>query len=58
MAAARNQVKHTWPAIAGYTIGCGLGAGTDHVFRLWALGLPTALALLACLMGLQPAKAG
>jgi hypothetical protein len=28
MAAARNQVKHTWPAIAGYTIGCGLGAGT------------------------------
>jgi uncharacterized membrane protein YoaK (UPF0700 family) len=52
ISAARNRARHTWPAIVGFAIGCGLGAAADHACGLWSLALPTALALLACVMSL------
>src|SRR5438309_1716932 len=46
-ARARRRAKHTWPAIVGFTIGCGLGAAAFATADLWALALPTGLALVA-----------
>ena len=44
---SRRRAKHTWPAIVGFTIGCGLGAACQAVAGLWSLALPTGLSLLA-----------
>ena len=46
-ARARERAKHTWPAIAGFAIGCGLGAACEAAAGLWSLALPTGLALIA-----------
>jgi uncharacterized membrane protein YoaK (UPF0700 family) len=47
VAKSRRRAKHTWPAIVGFTIGCGLGAVCESRVGLWSLALPTGLALLA-----------
>ena len=51
-ALARARAKHTWPAIAGFVIGCALGAACEPAFGLQSLSLPTGLALLALVLGL------
>src|SRR5512132_1655158 len=52
VAKARNRAVHTLPVIAGFIIGCGLGACWQAAAGLWSLALPTGLALLAFAMGL------
>jgi len=49
-ARARERAKHTWPAITGFAIGCGLGAACEAAAGLWSLALPTGLALIALVM--------
>jgi uncharacterized membrane protein YoaK (UPF0700 family) len=51
-ALARARAKHTWPAIAGFVIGCVLGAACEPAFGLQSLALPTGFALLAFVLGL------
>lgn len=51
MAEARHRARHTWPVILGFTAGAGLGAVCFAAAGLTALGLPTALALIALAMG-------
>ena len=46
-AKAGASAKRTAPAIIGFVSGCGLGAGCEMIIGLWALALPTGLALLA-----------
>jgi uncharacterized membrane protein YoaK (UPF0700 family) len=47
VAKSRRRAKHTWPAILGFIIGCGLGAACYAVIGLWSLALPAGLALIA-----------
>lgn len=49
---ARCRMKHTWPAIVGFTAGAGLGATCFAAAGLWSLVLPAGLALLAFAMSL------
>jgi uncharacterized membrane protein YoaK (UPF0700 family) len=51
-AKAAARTKHTAPAIVGFAVGCGLGAGCEIIIGLWALALPTGLAFLALVIGL------
>jgi len=51
LAKSRRRAKHTWPAIVGFTVGCGLGAACEAIVGLWSLMLPTGLALFALAMG-------
>jgi uncharacterized membrane protein YoaK (UPF0700 family) len=51
-ALARARAKHTWPAIAGFVIGCALGAACEAAFGPRSLALPTGFALLALVLGL------
>lgn len=51
-ALARARAKHTWPAIAGFVVGCALGAACEPAFGLQSLAFPTGFALLALAMGL------
>ena len=46
-AAARGRAMRTLPVIAGFTIGCAVGAACEAAAGLWSLALPTGLALLA-----------
>ena len=50
LAKARRRAKGTWPAIVGFTAGCGLGAACEAAIGLRSLALPTGLALLAFVM--------
>jgi uncharacterized membrane protein YoaK (UPF0700 family) len=47
VAKARSRAKHTWPAIVGFAVGCGLGAICEATIGLSSLALPAGLALLA-----------
>jgi uncharacterized membrane protein YoaK (UPF0700 family) len=49
---ARKAAKHTLPPIAGFAIGCGLGAACESAFGSWSLALPVTLAVLAIAMSL------
>ena len=49
---ARDRARHTWPAIAGFLLGCVLGAGCEAALGLRSLLLPAALALIALALGL------
>jgi uncharacterized membrane protein YoaK (UPF0700 family) len=49
-AESRRRAQRTWPAIAGFTIGCGLGAVSKSLVGLWSLALPAGLALVAIAM--------
>lgn len=57
-AKARSRAKNTWPAIAGFTAGCGLGAACEAAIGLWSLALPAGLALLALAIGVGATRAG
>jgi uncharacterized membrane protein YoaK (UPF0700 family) len=50
VAKARSRAKRTWPAVVGFALGCGLGAGCQAAVGLWSLALPAGLALLALAM--------
>lgn len=50
-ATARSRAKHTWPAVVGFALGCGLGAACQAAVGLWSLALPAGLALLALALG-------
>jgi uncharacterized membrane protein YoaK (UPF0700 family) len=49
-AKSRRRARETWPAIAGFTIGCALGAVCKSMLGLWSLALPAGLALVAIAM--------
>ena len=47
---ARKRMSIIFPVIAGFVLGCALGAALEEAWGLRSLGLPTALALLAVLL--------
>ncbi|WP_363351186.1 YoaK family protein [Methylocystis echinoides] len=49
-AAARDRALRTLPVIAGFVLGCALGAIYQAAAGLWSLSLPTSLALVALLI--------
>jgi hypothetical protein len=51
VAKARDRAARTLPAIAGFALGCGLGAAGEAALGLWSLALPAGLALLAFALG-------
>jgi uncharacterized membrane protein YoaK (UPF0700 family) len=51
VAAARTRAARTWPAIAGFAIGCGIGAACEAVLGMRSLILPAGLALIAFAIG-------
>jgi uncharacterized membrane protein YoaK (UPF0700 family) len=51
-AKARVRARRTWPAIAGFLLGCALGAVCESAFGLVALVIPTLLSLSAIGFGL------
>jgi len=53
VAKARARAMLTWPAIAGFAIGCGLGATCEATIGLTSLALPVGLAVLAVAMGMN-----
>jgi uncharacterized membrane protein YoaK (UPF0700 family) len=50
-AKARRRAAGTLPVIAGFVVGCGLGAASEAALALRSLVLPTGLALLAFAIG-------
>jgi uncharacterized membrane protein YoaK (UPF0700 family) len=48
---ARRRAKTTWPPIAGFAAGCGIGAACEEAFAMRALAVPVSLALIALLAG-------
>jgi uncharacterized membrane protein YoaK (UPF0700 family) len=52
IAKARDRAKATWPAIAGFLLGCSLGAPCEAAFGLGAMILPTCLSLAAVSLGI------
>ena len=52
VAKARDRLRRTWPAIAGFLLGCVLGAWCEAAVGLRSLVLPTGLALVALALGL------
>jgi uncharacterized membrane protein YoaK (UPF0700 family) len=54
---ARRRAAHTWPAIAGFAAGAGVGAALYVATGLSSLALPAGLALAALVLG-RPACAG
>lgn len=53
VATARRRANHTWPAIVGFAVGCGVGAACEAAFELRSLALPVGLALLALALALM-----
>jgi uncharacterized membrane protein YoaK (UPF0700 family) len=51
-AKARIRAQRTWPAIAGFLLGCALGALCEPMFGLVALIVPTIISLSAVGFGL------
>jgi uncharacterized membrane protein YoaK (UPF0700 family) len=51
VAKARAQAMRTWPAIAGFAIGCALGATCETAIGLKSVALPVGLAVLAVAYG-------
>jgi uncharacterized membrane protein YoaK (UPF0700 family) len=52
-AKARVRVGRTWPAIAGFILGCIFGAVCERAFGLVALAVPTLISLSAIGFGLS-----
>jgi uncharacterized membrane protein YoaK (UPF0700 family) len=50
-ARACDRAGHTWPAIAGFLLGCALGAACESALGLQSLVLPGGFALLALALG-------
>jgi uncharacterized membrane protein YoaK (UPF0700 family) len=53
VAAARDRAGNTWPAIAGFLLGCTLGAVCEAALGLRSLVLPAILALFAIALGVS-----
>ena len=53
VAKARDRAKHTWPAVAGFLLGCTLGALSEAAVGLLSLVLPAGLALIAVVLGIR-----
>jgi uncharacterized membrane protein YoaK (UPF0700 family) len=51
VARARERARDTGAAIAGFVVGCALGAAEEHFFGLHALVLPISLAGIALVFG-------
>lgn len=51
IAKARDRARRTWPAVAGFLLGCAIGAACEAAFGLRSLILPTSLALVALALG-------
>jgi uncharacterized membrane protein YoaK (UPF0700 family) len=51
---ARKRMFHILPVLAGFVLGCALGAASEEAWGLRSLGLPTALALLAVMLTRLP----
>jgi uncharacterized membrane protein YoaK (UPF0700 family) len=49
---ARRRARRTGPAIAGFAVGCGVGAASEAAYGLWSLVLPVGFALAA--LALEP----
>jgi len=54
VAQARDRARHTWPAVAGFLLGCSLGAACEAFLGLPSLVLPTGFALIALTLGMEP----
>jgi uncharacterized membrane protein YoaK (UPF0700 family) len=50
IAKARDRANKTWPSIAGFVVGCALGAACEARFDLRSLVLPTVLSLTGLVM--------
>jgi uncharacterized membrane protein YoaK (UPF0700 family) len=57
-ARSRQRAKQIWPAIVGFTIGCGLGAVCESMVGLRSLALPSGLALGAIAMSFATSPDG
>jgi uncharacterized membrane protein YoaK (UPF0700 family) len=57
-AEAGERARRTGLAIAGFVVGCGLGAGCQAVAGLWSLTLPAGLALVALAMAFAVTREG
>jgi uncharacterized membrane protein YoaK (UPF0700 family) len=53
VARARHSTWRTGLAIAGFVIGCGLGAACEAIYGLWSLVLPAGFAVMALALGLN-----
>jgi len=49
---ARDRARHTWPAIAGFVLGCIVGAACEAALALRSLAVPTGVALVALILTL------
>ena len=49
-AKSRERARRTWPAIAGFLLGCVLGAACEAALGLRSLMLPTGFALVALIL--------
>jgi uncharacterized membrane protein YoaK (UPF0700 family) len=49
---ARARARRTWPSIAGFLVGCTLGAACEAAVGLKSLVVPTGLALIALLLSI------
>ena len=53
---ARSRARQIWPVVAGFAVGCGLGAACAAATGRWALAVPAALALLALGVGCRATR--
>jgi len=53
---AHRRVSQVLPVIIGFTLGCALGAVGQARLGLWALSIPTGLALVALGLNLRPER--
>jgi uncharacterized membrane protein YoaK (UPF0700 family) len=51
---ASGRARHTWPAIAGFVLGCALGAACEVAFGLRSLVVPTGVALVTFALSFAP----
>jgi uncharacterized membrane protein YoaK (UPF0700 family) len=51
VARARERARDTGVAIAGFVVGCALGAAEEHFFGLHALAIPISFASIALVLG-------
>ena len=51
VARARERARDTGAAIAGFVVGCALGAAEEHFFGLHALAIPISLVSIALVLG-------
>jgi uncharacterized membrane protein YoaK (UPF0700 family) len=51
VAKARERARYAGLAVAGFVVGCALGAASEHIFGLRSLVVPTGLLLIAVALG-------